>query len=334
MNIPSDPLRQGIEAARAGRIEEARQRLEQAVVDHPDELRAWAWLGEVREGPAGRIDALERALALRPGGATPEVQAHLDALQQELSALQTNLQEAARLLKSGAKQEAVGVLREITLKYPGNERAWFMQSYAEPVIEDRLAAIDKVLALNPGNQKAMQRRETLGRLAENPILLGLEYEKGGDLNLAIDTFYRVSMLSKSTDERTEASLHMEQARARLEDPTWSPPSPTLTVLRLAGGPVLLYGLLILMQGGLNPLHIAFHFYVEGLLVVASSFILALTTSKPRHPRWLAEFGRPGEPRETLIRLALILLGIFFMFSMYVLFFMEAWNRLVIYSATF
>jgi tetratricopeptide (TPR) repeat protein len=334
MNIQSDQLRQGIEAARAGRIEEARQRLEQAVVDNPDELRAWAWLGEVCEGPAGRIEALERALALRGGGATPEVQARLDALKEELSALQASLQETARLLKSGAKQQAVGMLREITLKYPGNERAWFMQSYAEPVIEDQMAAIEKVLALNPGNQKAMQRRESLGRLIENPILLGLEYENGGDLNQAIATFYRVFMLSKSTDERTEASLYMEQARTRLEDPAWKPPSPTLTVLRLTGGPILLYGLLILMQGGLNPLHIAFHFYVEGVLVVVSSFILALTTSKPRHPRWLAEFGRPGELRETFIRLALILLGVFFMIGMYVLFFMEAWNRLVIYSATF
>jgi hypothetical protein len=49
---------------------------------------------------------------------------------------------------------------------------------------------------------------------------------------------------------------------------------------------------------------------------------------------LAEFGRPGEPRETVIRMALILLGVFFMIGMYFLFFMEAWNRLVIYSATF
>jgi tetratricopeptide (TPR) repeat protein len=304
------------------------------VVDHPDELRAWAWLSEVREGPAGRIEALERALALRPGSARPEVQAHMDALKLELSTLQANLQEGARLLKAGAKQEAMGILREITRKYPGNERAWFMQSYAEPVIEEQMAAIEKVLALNPGNQKAMKRRENLGRLAENPILLGLGYEKEGQLELAIATFYRVFMLSKSTDERTEASLYMEQARTRFEDPAWTPPSPTLTVLRLAGGPILFYILLVLMQSGLNPLHIAFHFYVEGVLVVASSFILALTTSKPRHPRWLAEFGRPGEPKETLIRLTLILLGVFFMISMYVLFFMEAWNRLVIYSSTF
>jgi hypothetical protein len=127
---------------------------------------------------------------------------------------------------------------------------------------------------------------------------------------------------------------MDQTLTRLEDPTWRPPSPTLTLLRLTAGPILFYVLLVLMQSGLNPLHIQFQFYLEGVLVIASSFILALTTSKPRHPRWLAEFGRPGETRETLIRMALILLGVFFMLSMYVIFFMEAWNRLVIYSATF
>jgi tetratricopeptide (TPR) repeat protein len=334
MNIQSDPLQQGIDAARAGRTEEARMRLEQTVIDNPDELRAWAWLSEVREDPAGRIKALERALAIRPQSATPGVLAHMDELKNESNALQSNLQKAARLLKSGAKQEARQVLRDITLKYPANERACYMQSYAETAVEDQITAVEKALAANPGNQKAMKRREDLRRLAENPILLGLEYEKDGEFDLAIATFHRVRMLSKSTDERTEASLHMDQARTRFEDPTWNPPSPTLTVLRLTGGPILLYMLLILMQSGLNPLHIQFHFYLEGVLVVASSFILAVTTSKPRHPRWLAEFGRPGELRETFIRMALILLGVFFLAGMYALFFLEAWNRLVIYRATF
>ena len=333
-DIQSDQLREGIRAARAGRTEEARQRLEQAAVDNPDELRAWAWLSEVREDPAGRIKALERALVIRPGSATPEVLAHLEALQKEADALQGNLQEAAWLLKSGAKQQASQVLREITLKYPANARAYYLQSYAETVLEDQLTAIEKALAANPKNPKAMKRREDLKHMAENPILLGLEYEKEGELDLAIATFHRVRMLSKSTDERTEALLHMDQARTRFEDPAWKAPSPTLTVLRLTAGPILFYILLVLMQSGLNPLHVQFHFYLEGVLVVASSFILALTTSKPRHPRWLAEFGRPGEPRETLIRMGLILLGVFFLLSMYVLFFMEAWNRLVIYSATF
>jgi tetratricopeptide (TPR) repeat protein len=153
MNMQTDGLRLGIEAARAGRIEEARQRLEQAVVDNPDELRAWAWLSEIRENPAGRIEALERAFAIRPGSATAQVQAHMDALKAELNALQANLQEAARLLKSGAKQEAVQVLKRITGKYPANERAWYMQSYAEPAIEDKITAIEKALAINPGNPK-------------------------------------------------------------------------------------------------------------------------------------------------------------------------------------
>ncbi len=142
------------------------------------------------------------------------------------------------------------------------------------------------------------------------------------------------MLSESADERGEASLHMEEALTRFDDPVWKPSSPTLTVLRLAAGPVLFYILLVLLQSGLNPINIQFHFFLEGLLVIAGSLILALTTSKPRHPRWLAEFGRPGETLEAIIRMSLILMGVFFLVSMYLLFFLEAWNRLVIYSATF
>jgi len=327
-----DELQQGIDAARLGRSEEARRHLKQAVLDNPNDVLAWVWLSEVDEGMDGRVDDLERALAIQPGNA--RIQKRLDLLKKEKMALQANLQEAARLLETGARQEALQVLRQVTLSYPSCERAWLMHSYAEPLIEDQLAALEKVLTLNPGNLEAIKRRDELLQMDRNPILLGLDYEKRGQLDLAIAIYHKVRMLSESTDERIEASLHMDQALARAQDPTWNPPSPTLTVLRLTVGPVLLFALLILFQSGLNPLHIELHFFLEGFLVVASSFILALTTSKPRHPRWLAEFGRPGEPREILIRMSLILLGVFFLVGTYLLFFLEAWNRLAIYRSTF
>jgi len=332
METQADQVHQGIEAARAGRLAEARQRLEQAAVDNPHDLLAWAWLSEVRQNLDGRMDALERALAIQPGNAS--IRERLDGLKKEKDSLQASLKEAAHLLKSGARQEALTALRQITGKHATCASAWLMQSYAEPLLEDQLGALEKLLALNPDNLRAKKRQDELKQMAENPILLGLDYEKRGQLDLAMATYQKVRLLSTSTDERTEAALYLDQVQARSGDPAWTAPSPTLTVLRLAAGPILLYVLLVLFQSGLNPLHIEFHYFLEGLLVIASSFILALTTSKPRHPRWLAEFGRPGESRETLIRMSLILLGVFFLVGTYLLFFMEAWNRLTVYSATF
>lgn len=188
-----DQLHQGIDAARSGRVKEARQHLEQAVVDNPKDLRAWAWLSEMCEDLESRIDALERALAIQPSNAS--IQERLDLLTKEKSALQANLQQTVRLLKSGARLDALQILSQITLKYPFCERAWFMYSYAEPVIEDQLKAIEKVLAINPGNQRAKKRQDFLKRLAGNPILLGLDYEKRGQLDLAIATYHKVRMLS-------------------------------------------------------------------------------------------------------------------------------------------
>jgi tetratricopeptide (TPR) repeat protein len=153
-----DQLHLGIEAAKSGRVKEARQNLEQAVVNNPKDLLAWAWLSEIREDLESRIDALERALAIQSGNSS--IQEHLDLLKEEKTALQADLQQAARLLKSGARLDALQILRQITLKYPYCERAWFIHSYAEPVMDDQLKAIERVLAINPGNQRAKTARMT------------------------------------------------------------------------------------------------------------------------------------------------------------------------------
>ncbi len=151
MDSQPDQLHQGLEAARSGRVKEARQHLEQAVADNPTDLLAWAWLSEVREDLDSRIDALNRALAIQSSNAS--IQGRLDLLIKEKNALQADLQQSAHLLKSGARLDALQILHQITLNYPSCERAWFLYSYAEPVIEDQLHALERVLALTRATRK-------------------------------------------------------------------------------------------------------------------------------------------------------------------------------------
>src|SRR5919199_1832695 len=59
-------LQLGIEAAREGNREEARNLFGLLTRQEPDNLQAWLWLAGVAEGPDERRAALERALEIDP----------------------------------------------------------------------------------------------------------------------------------------------------------------------------------------------------------------------------------------------------------------------------
>ena len=72
-------LQLGIEAAREGNREEARNLFGLLTRQEPDNAQAWLWLAGVADGPEQRRAALERAVELDP--ARPEFR----ALQQVLA---------------------------------------------------------------------------------------------------------------------------------------------------------------------------------------------------------------------------------------------------------
>src|ERR687885_755230 len=80
-------LQLGIDAAREGNREEARNLFGLLTRQEPDNLQAWLWLPGVARGPEKRRAALERVLELDPTnemaikglqsmGVTPSVEAH------------------------------------------------------------------------------------------------------------------------------------------------------------------------------------------------------------------------------------------------------------------
>ncbi len=72
------------------------------------------------------------------------------------------LQRAITEVRSGDKEIGQRLLAEVIRNDPRNETAWLWMSSAIDSDERRRYCLQRVLALNPQNQTARQRLETLG----------------------------------------------------------------------------------------------------------------------------------------------------------------------------
>jgi twitching motility two-component system response regulator PilG len=138
-------LREGIAAARAGDKGRTRRLLREATGLDPSNELAWLWLAGVAESPQEGVACLERVLALNP--ANERARAGIHSVR-----LQAGLAEA----KAGNKPEARRHLREVTRYDSTNELAWLCLAGVAESPQEALAALERVLKINPGNEKARQ----------------------------------------------------------------------------------------------------------------------------------------------------------------------------------
>ncbi|HVO41376.1 MAG TPA: tetratricopeptide repeat protein [Aggregatilineales bacterium] len=75
----------------------------------------------------------------------------------------TRLDEAYRLILDDQHEQALGILRAIVAQEPENADAWWLISYTVDDPEEAHAALNKVLALNPGHGEAQAMLATLQR---------------------------------------------------------------------------------------------------------------------------------------------------------------------------
>jgi hypothetical protein len=71
------------------------------------------------------------------------------------------LSEAVKLIKSGNKQAALPILKEITLANPRDENAWLWLYACVDRVEQKTYCLQKALEINPGNQPARKALEKL-----------------------------------------------------------------------------------------------------------------------------------------------------------------------------
>jgi hypothetical protein len=77
-----------------------------------------------------------------------------------------SLRQALDLIKSGDVKSARPILVEILKTNPEIEQAWYMLSFAVPIKERQIYALNQVLQINPGHEKA---RDRLAKLTGQPV---------------------------------------------------------------------------------------------------------------------------------------------------------------------
>lgn len=299
--------RTAIALAKGGRLVEARNLLVQLVESDPNREIAWVWLSDLMDSPEDRLIAMENALELHPGyrpylQRLEQLRAQQDRFHQEDTLRsQEWMRQAAEALKDGRRDLALNLARHVTLEDPAAGQAWLLVANLSPDPAEQERALEAALRANPSDKILQRRLEEVRELSQHPLLLGLSYQRRGDLDLAMDVYNRVLTSSSSREERVEAATLLDFATFYQRFPEVKPVSPNRTLVRMATGPILLYLFLLLMQSGLNPLHAPLLPALGVLPTILGSFLLVLAGTRPLHPAWVRAFGSAGQGDEPLYR---------------------------------
>jgi twitching motility two-component system response regulator PilG len=136
-------LLRGITAARAGDRTSARACLLEASSQEPGREATWLWRALVAESPTEARECLERALDLNAGNEETR-----NSLWEAL------VREGVAFAQGGDREGAARVLSRVTEGDPQNELAWHWRAFVADSDEERVHCMERVLAINPSNERA------------------------------------------------------------------------------------------------------------------------------------------------------------------------------------
>ncbi len=358
----ADNLQAAVLLARSGERGRARELFLAIVRQDPGNFRAWLWLSELADTPLEQAAALEQALAHCQEG--PEIRRNLQARLEQLQSASAEaappclipqhapepvpteeaadrtstatgsgnrrvrlFSQARQLASAGKLEEAARLLHGYLKAFPRDIAAWLLLSELLKDPEEAFLALQKVVALEPGHPEAAQRLYDLRPRLPDPLRIGRMLEEDAAYAEAIQLYQAVIVHSRKPTDRLEANLRIANIQMRQEADRVQPISPTLNLLRVAFGPVLLFALMVFIQSGLSPLHISLLAIPGMLCVMAGSLLVSVTGMRPMHPKWIERYGRPGTGNELEARLDLRRLGWLLMLAPFTIFLIEAAFRL-------
>ncbi len=339
MSLPNGLFQNALKAYRAGDFETAKLLLIEFLQGNPQNEQAWFWFGRVTKNPEEKRSAFERAVQLKPDWT--EAQAALAAVEQNqirhtLGDWQIDLTdlygEAKVAVENGRFSEALRLLKQHVQINPDHANGWLALSRLSANPELKIIALDKAVQLNPKNKKAKKQLKELKSTHRHPLKLGIAFESVGELEQAYSAFRKAQRKAKSSAGRQEAQNRQHAVKQQIKRQQMRITTPTYTLVRLAAGPVTLYGLLLLIQAGLNPLRIPFVFYVGTLFVILGSLLLTLVYLTPNHHLngKLMDSAPVAEQAKTAV---FSLIGLFCIVLPFLLLFMQSVNRLELLRAS-
>ena len=237
----------------------------------------------------------------------------------------SRLMAVQRAISAEDRDTALNMLVQMIQEDENNEEAWFILGHMAPTVEDQQVALENVLVLNPENQQAARRLETLKSLVDkNPFDASIWQENEALLSI-VDSFLPISNNRISASNNSENNLSVKESGARQQN-------PTLRLMQIALWPVLFFILLVVIQSFLLPLGFNPMLILGIFSVWIGSVLAAAAGTTPRHPLWVEYFGEPGEKLEKMACWLFGGLGWLLAVIPFVLFFVFAIQALMPYLA--
>jgi tetratricopeptide (TPR) repeat protein len=332
-----ETLERAIEAARAGRREEARGLLIEIVEADPRNEKAWMWLAGVVDSLDDRIIACENVLTINP--ANEKVRTYLTKLQrqQNSSVDRKNISDAAGLLneaKAYAQRNeikaALQLARQALEKNYASEDTWLFIGRISPNIDEQIAALEKAYELNPSNTETASTLKQLRYRKSNPTSAATHLEQLGKFEEALAVYQELA--AKAKDSREFDHIYKQIIRIEaLQKEKIRYVAPRSSITRLTFSWPLVYLSLALIQMGLNPFaHPAFYLWIALPFVVLGSFLLSLAEVRSRHVVWQTLFDEHGDG-STFARLVTAAVGWFLILVPHIMIILDSLNRLRVFK---
>jgi len=201
-------LRSGIDAAKNGNREEAKALLFRVTDIDPQNEMAWLWLASVSEYPEELLTFLQKVLHLNPQNE--------QALEWERSTkalLARNLvQYGITAVQENKKESAKRCFLRALETDENNEMAWLWLASITDVPEEKVANLEKVLAINPNNEVANTLLKLLHKDEAQELLQKSRASAvHGNRQEALEMLEQVKQLDAELDEVWILQAHLSES---------------------------------------------------------------------------------------------------------------------------
>ena len=344
MKKQSEMFQTAVKQAKAGERQQARKLLLQLVEENPEHELAWLWLSELVVDPEDKIIALENALSLN--SQRSQTQQRLHQLRQKYQIAKPPVGDSFSLngrmqFTTNEEQQFAEINALFAAKKPGTGRQqlatflhryshheagwWLMVQHADSQ-ENLLTALEHLLRLNAQHPEAPAYIGKIKPTNEQFLQMGRLYERLERWDTAVH-YYKRALKSPSNADRLLAQKRLPYVEEQIRLANIKYTSPTVTVLRLALGPTILYSMLILVQAGLKPGQLSPLLALTNLLFFGGMLLSNALSHAPEHP-WLQRL------RETAVlknNTVLRLLSLLFIILPLLLLLLQALSRLLAFN---
>jgi tetratricopeptide (TPR) repeat protein len=311
----------------------ARDLFLEIVETNPRNETAWMWLTGLLDDLDDCIYACEQVLDINPQNANVrqylgQLLAQKEKQREEYRLyMEGQVTHARELVKEKKKDEALELIRLLTKSGEVNADGWLLLAELSTDMDERLPALEKLLALAPGDAKAQKELERLRHFKNNPLDLAEMYAEQGDIEKAIEAYGAASIKSKSKKEQREIYWKTVQLE-NLRQEKITHVSSVISIARLTAGPPLLYFMLLLAHVGLNPFaEPAVLLWIGFFWVVLGGFLIALASIRSRSRIWSLLFKDAGSGGTPAARFSMAFAGWVLVILPFAVLFFAAFNRM-------